>query len=179
MKNYRYVERRKRMIRNIGLWVGEIILMILLADLLVHYCVQIIAVHGESMQPSYYDNDVVLVSKLDYHLRNPGRGDAAVVELENGTSTHYSIKRVIGLPGETVQINEGKLYINGKVQDGFFDEEILSAGLAAYEIKLEENEYFVMGDNCNNSEDSRVANIGNIDREKFVGCVKATLKSSH
>ena len=153
--------------------------MILLAYLLVHYCVQIIAVHGESMQPSYYDNDMVLVSKLDYHLRNPKRGDAAVIELENGTSTHYSVKRVVVLPGETVQINEGKLYINGKAQEGFFDEDILSAGLAAYEIRLEENEYFVMGDNCNNSEDSRVANIGNIVREKFVGCVKATLRSSH
>ena len=179
MKNYRYVERRNRMIRNIGLWVGEVILMILLAYLLVHYCVQIIAVHGESMQPSYYDNDLILVSKLDYHLRNPNRGDAAVIELENGTSTHYSVKRVIGLPGETVQINEGKVYINGKLQEGFFDEDILSAGLAAYKITLEENEYFVMGDNCNNSEDSRVANIGNINREKFVGCVKATLRSSH
>ena len=62
MKNYRYVERRNRMIRNIGLWVGEVIFMILLAYLLVHYCVQIIAVHGESMQPSYYDNDMANVS---------------------------------------------------------------------------------------------------------------------
>lgn len=168
MKNYRYIERRNRMIRKIVLWVGSVLGAVLLAWLLVHFCMEIITVRGNSMQPSYYDGDAIMVNKLYYRLHDPERYDAAVLELENGSSVHYTLKRVVGLPGEKVQIREGRLYINGEEQERF-KENILSAGLAAYEIKLGEDEYFVLGDNYNNSEDSRVANIGNIKRDQFVG----------
>ena len=82
----------------------------------------------------------------------------------------------MALPGEKIRINEGKIFINGKEQKISFEEEILSAGLAAYEIELGEDEYFVMGDNCNNSEDSRVANIGNIKRTQFVGEIAGRIR---
>ncbi|MDD7208784.1 MAG: signal peptidase I, partial [Lachnospiraceae bacterium] len=158
MKNYRYLERRNRMLRRAGFWVGEVAIAIILAFLLIQFCFQTVTVHGESMQPAYYDGDVVFVNKMDYLFHGPKRLDPVVLELENGTTTHYSVKRVVGLPGETVKIEEGKLYVNEKELKGFTSQEILSAGLAAYSVKLGEDEYFVMGDNCNNSEDSRVSN---------------------
>lgn len=176
MKNYRYIERRNMMIRRISLWVGEIAAAILLAFFIIHVCFQTVTVHGESMQPAYYDKDVVLVNKLQYLVSDPKRLDPVVLELENGSTTHYTVKRVIGLPGETVQISDGKIMINGTPLDYTFEEEILSAGLAAYSVELGEDEYFVIGDNCNNSEDSRVANIGNIKRDQFVGKIFGTIK---
>ena len=164
------------MIRRIGLWVGEIAAAIFLAFFVIHVCCQTVTVHGESMQTAYYDGDVVLVNKLQYKFSNPKRLDPVVLELENGSTTHYTVKRVLGLPGETIQITDGKILVNGTPLDYQFEEDILSAGLAAYSVELDEDEYFVMGDNCNNSEDSRVANIGNIKRDQFVGKIFGTIK---
>lgn len=178
MKNYRYLERRNRMIRKAGLWVGEIAAVILLAFVIVQFCFQTVTVRGESMQPTYYDGDVVVVNKLLYHFKSPARMDAAVIELENGSVSHYSVKRVVGLPGETVKIEDGKIYINDKELTGFTDEEILTAGLAAYSVTLSDDEYFVMGDNCNNSEDSRMSNIGNIQKDQFVGKISGTINKA-
>lgn len=171
MKNYRYKERRDRMIRRIGLWAAEVVGVILLAWLIVQFCFQTVTVRGESMEPTYRDGENVLVNKIEYRLSDPKRMDSVVLELENGSTTHYTVKRVIACPGETIQILDGKVFINGEETDCGFEEEILSSGLAAYEITLEKEEYFVMGDNCNNSEDSRVANIGNIKRAQIVGKV--------
>ena len=175
MKNYRYLERRNMMIRRIGLWVGEVVVAILLAFLVIQFCFQTVTVHGDSMQPAYYDGDTVLVNKLEYRIGSPKRMDAVVLELENGSTTHYSVKRVIGLPGETVKIENGKIYINKKELKQFSEEDILSAGLAAYDVELGDDEYFVIGDNYNNSEDSRVSNIGNIKRSQFVGKIAGTI----
>ena len=175
MKNYRYLERRNMMIRRIGLWVGEVVAAILLAFLVIQFCFQTVTVHGDSMQPAYYDGDTVLVNKLDYRIGSPKRLDAVILELENGSTTHYSVKRVVGLPGETIKIEKGKIYRKNKELKGVSEEDILSAGLAAYDVELGEDEYFVMGDNCNNSEDSRVSNIGNIKRSQFVGKIAGTL----
>ena len=90
--------------------------------------------------------------------------------LEWGKTSY--IKRVIGLPGEHVQIMDGKVYINGSVlEDDVSEDDILTAGLAAGELTLGENEYFVLGDNRNNSEDSRFANVGVVKKDDIVGSV--------
>ena len=81
MKNYRYLERRNMMIRRIGLWVGEVVAAILLAFLVIQFCFQTVTVHGDSMQPAYYDGDTVLVNKLDYRIGSPKRLDAVILEL--------------------------------------------------------------------------------------------------
>ncbi|MDO4977308.1 MAG: signal peptidase I [Eubacteriales bacterium] len=169
MKNYRYVERRNRMIRKIGFWIAEVVACILLAFLIIQFCVQTITIHGDSMQPAYEDGDRVIVNKIHYKIKNPERYDTVVIELEDESNSYYTVKRILGLPGETVQIVDGRVRINGEEIRTPFAEEILSAGLAAYSIELKENEYFVMGDNCNNSEDSRMANIGNIEKKQLVG----------
>ena len=84
---------------------------------------------------------------------------------------NYYVKRVIGLPGEKVQIKNGRIYVNGKKTKAFSNQKILSAGLAADEITLKSKQYFVVGDNYNNSEDSRSASVGNIKRANIIGKV--------
>ena len=164
------------MFQRIGIWVGVIVGAVLLAFIIVNFCLQTVTVRGESMMPSYGDGDVVLVNKLDYRLHEPKRLDPVAILLTNGSDVHYTVKRIIGCPGEKLQIIDGAVHINGEVVDCGFEEEILSAGLASYEIELGEDEYFIIGDNCNNSEDSRVANIGNIKRDQIVGKIVGILR---
>ena len=86
------------------------------------------------------------------------------------------MRRVIGLPGETVQIKDGKVYINGKqLEDDVVDSDILTAGLAAEPVILGMDEYFVLGDNRNNSEDSRFSNIAMVKRDNIIGSVWAVM----
>ena len=112
----------------------------------------------------------ILVNRFVYKVTDPKTNDI-IVFLPNGNEkSHYYVKRVIGVPGDTVQIKNGAVYVNGKA----FDEEtdvssIEDAGLAAEEITLGADEYFVLGDNRNNSEDSRYANIGNIKKDYIIG----------
>ena len=94
-----------------------------------------------------------------------------MVFLPNGNEkSHYYVKRVIGVPGDTVQILDGAVYVNGELfEEAVETAAILDAELAAEEIELAEDEYFVLGDNRNNSEDSRYANIGNVKKEYIIG----------
>ena len=128
------------------------------------------SVIGDSMEPTLYNAQEILISRFAYKLSSPKRGDV-IVFLPNGNqNTHLYVKRVIGLPGETVLIKDGQVYINGKVYDenGAYAD-ITNAGLAESSITLESGEYFVLGDNRNNSEDSRFSDIGNISKKYIVG----------
>ena len=94
-----------------------------------------------------------------------------LIVLNHHKNGNYYVKRVIGLPGEKVQIKNGRIYVNGKKTKAFSNQKILSAGLAADEITLKSKQYFVVGDNYNNSEDSRSASVGNIKRANIIGKV--------
>ena len=143
------------------------------ALLIVMFVVQRTQVDGESMEPTLYNGENLMVDKLSYRFRDPERFEIIVLRpFENDTKTLY-IKRIIGLPGETVQIEEdGTILINGeKLYEGY-GKEVIHAdkrGRAAQEVQLGEDEYFVMGDNRNNSGDSRDKNVGNIHRSKIIG----------
>lgn len=130
-------------------------------------------VGGQSMEPTLSDGDILLVEKRTYEKKNPERYDIIVLNTEgNSMWGQQYVKRIIGLPGETVQIEEGKILINGKkLKEPFDFEEIEDGGLAREEIQLGEDEYFVLGDNRNNSKDSRHLEIGTVNQKQIQGRV--------
>lgn len=129
-------------------------------------------VDGQSMEPMLSDGDNLIVDKITYRFRDPERFDIIVFPFKYKEDTFY-IKRIIGLPGETVQIDEeGKIYIDGEILEENYGREIMQSntiGIAGEPILLGEDEYFVLGDNRNNSMDSRTEVVGNIKREEIIG----------
>jgi signal peptidase I, bacterial type len=166
-----------KVLMEILIWAAEIAAVIFLAYFIIYYCVEKTTVIGNSMENTLSANDEIIINKFIYHVSDPKRFDVIVFKQSGKEHSFYNIKRIIGLPGETVQIKDGAVYINGeKLEETVNVEEMVNYGLAAEEIVLEENEYFVLGDNRNNSEDSRFASIGNITRDEIIG--KASLRLS-
>ena len=126
-------------------------------------------VSGESMENTLDDGDQLIVDKVTYRFHDPERFDIIVFPFRYKDNTYY-IKRIIGLPGETVQIVDGEIYINGEVlQESYGREVMQDAGLAAEPITLGDDEYFVLGDNRNYSSDSRDPSVALIHRKEIVG----------
>ena len=113
---------------------------------------------------------LMIVDKLTYHFKDPERFDIIVFPYKYEENTYY-IKRIIGMPGETIQIIGGYVYINGQqlTSDIYGTEVMASAGIAAEPITLGADEYFVLGDNRNHSTDSREPNVGVLHREDLLG----------
>lgn len=150
-------------------WICCLVIVCTAVYLIVHFVGERTEVRGDSMYPALSDGDNLIVDKISYRFADPKRFDVVVFPFRYQEDTFY-IKRVIGLPGETVQISEGKIYINGKVlEESYGYEEIRNPGLASEAITLGENEYFVLGDNRNNSADSREPSVGNINRDQIIG----------
>lgn len=125
-------------------------------------------ISGYSMDKTLTNSDVVMIDKFTYAVSGVKRFDVIAYSVNEDVY----VKRVIGMPGEHVKIEKGKVYVDGKVlRDDINADAILSAGLAENEILLAEDEYFVLGDNRNNSEDSRFATVGNIKKENIIGKV--------
>ena len=122
------------------------------------------------MVPTLDNRQEILINRFVYLVTDPKPNDI-IVFLPNGNEkSHYYVKRVIGVPGDKVQIRDGVVYVNGEPFEEKIDTAaVLDAELAADEITLGEDEYFVLGDNRNNSEDSRYANIGNVKKEYIIG----------
>ena len=151
-------------------WFIAIVIVCLLAFIFVWYLGHKVSCVGDSMKPSIQHGDIVLVNRFQYDVRMPKRGEVVVFKPKGNPQSHSAIKRVIGIPGDTVQIKEGKVYVNGTVtEEDYIPSDIENPGLAAEEILLEENEFFVLGDNPKGSEDSRMATVGNIERAEIIG----------
>lgn len=143
--------------------------ILLLMFFIIKYVGQRTVVVGDSMQTTLHDGDNLITDKLTYRFSEPKRYDIIVFPYKDHTS-QLLIKRIIGLPGETVQIKDGKVYINDTLLDEAYGNEIMrNAGVASEPITLGEDEYFVLGDNRNNSQDSRFESVGNIHRSEIVG----------
>ncbi len=126
-------------------------------------------VSGESMENTLDNGDQLIVDKITYRFQDPERFDIIVFPFHYKENTYY-IKRIIGLPGETVQIADGTIYINGEVLEESYGREVMQdPGIAAEPITLGEDEYFVLGDNRNQSSDSRDPSVGLIHRDEIIG----------
>ena len=167
-------KRRRRKVeittgKSIALWVVQIVIVIAIAFVCV-YCLGLKAtVIGNSMTDTLKDGDKILVNRFVYALKEPKAGDVIVFYPNGNERSHYYVKRVIAVPGDTVEISDGVVYVNGYAYDEEDTEVIEYPGLAQDLITVAEDEYFVLGDNRNDSEDSRYANIGNIPKEHIVG----------
>ena len=157
-------------VKEVISWVVEIAITLVIAFTFVYFVGLRTSVIGQSMADTLSNGDQILVNRFIYKVTDPKPNDL-IVFLPNGNEkSHYYVKRVIAVPGDTVQIKSGAVYVTGEWFVAEVDVSAMEeAGLAADEIKLEEDEYFVLGDNRNNSEDSRYANIGNVKKEYMIG----------
>lgn len=145
-------------------------IVFVLTFLVVEYVGQRTVVSGSSMETTLSDEDNLIVDKLSYRFNDPERFDIVVFEYQHEENTYY-IKRIIGLPGETVQIDEdGIIYINGsELEESYGNEVMRDAGLASEPFTLGEDEYFVLGDNRNGSCDSRDPSVAAVSKDWILG----------
>jgi signal peptidase I len=155
---------------KILIWAAQIAAVIFLAYFIVYYALERTNMVGISMETTLHDKDQIIINKFSYRFTDPKRFDVIVFKKSGKEHSYYDIKRIIALPGEKLQLKDGNILINGEVvEEAVYVEPMGNYGLAAEEILLEENEYFVLGDNRNNSEDSRFASVGMIRREEIIG----------
>ncbi len=149
-------------------WASHILIAVFFAFILVFFIGMRTSVIGVSMENTLHSGQQVLVNRLSYLVFGPKEGDIIVFTPNGSRNTHFYVKRVVAVPGDTVCIKDGKLYVNNSIVDYNYDK-IMDAGIVENELTLETGEYFVMGDNCNNSEDSRSGNIGPVSKEMIEG----------
>ena len=173
-KGLTFYQKKKRLNAKVVTDIVEMIIgslaAIFLAFVIVFSIGMRTSVIGNSMEPALYNGQEILMNRVVYKLSSPKRNDV-VVFLPNGNeNSHYYVKRVIGLPGETIQIKDGRVYINGVLlnEDDALDQ-MIDAGIAQNELTLAADEYFVLGDNRNSSEDSRSGNIGALKKDNIIG----------
>lgn len=163
---------RKAILKRDFLSIFLYVVIILSAAVLIrHFVVQSTLVDGHSMEDTLRDGDQLIIDKVSHQIGELKRFDIVVFSYRYDRDTYY-IKRIIGLPGETVFISGNTIYIDGEPLEEDYGKEAMeedSAGLASEELTLAADEFFVLGDNRNNSADSRSEDVGPIKREEIVG----------
>lgn len=151
-------------------WAFQIAVVLAVAAVTAIFFFQSIVMQESSMEPTFMTGETFFVNKMAYKLSSPKRGDVIAFTKDGGDHAPLHIKRVIGLPGESVQIQDGKVYIDGKMYEEKLElPDITNPGLAEEKISLKKDEYFVLGDNRNNSEDSRFAEVKNVKKKYIEG----------
>lgn len=160
--------REKSMIQQLVGTVTNVIVVIALAWFLVHSFLTTEEISGHSMESTVSAGDLVLVDRLSYRFLDPQRMDIVIFQRSDSTE---NVKRIVGLPGETVVIQNGRIYIDGVLLESDLISDISLAGIAEKPVELMEDEYFLIGDNADSSEDSRFINVGNVKRSQILGKV--------
>lgn len=160
----------KKIIKEIIIWILLVVITITASYIITTNVFVKTSVSGISMEPTLTEGQVVIVNKFEYYFKTPKRNDVIVYKQSNKEHSYFELKRVIGLPGETVKIKNGVVYINDEVmKEKVKTDTIQNGGLAEEGVKLDDNEYFVLGDNRNDSEDSRFASVGNVLKNEILG----------
>lgn len=159
-------------LREIVSWIFWISISAVIAFVIMYVFGLRTNVIGNSMEPEFYSGQQILIDRMIYNISSPKRGDVVAFQPNGNEDSHYYIKRIIGLPGETIQIKSGYVYIDGILYDeeGAFDK-IAEYGILENAITLEDDQYIVLGDNRNFSEDSRSGNIGIVENSYLIGKV--------
>lgn len=164
-----YEEKERGILREILSFLVYVAVVVGVTFLIIHFVGQRTYVSGSSMENTLSDGDNLIVDKITYRFSDPQRYDIIVFPFHYADHVYY-IKRIIGLPGETVQIVDGDIYIDGEIlRESYGREVIKDSGLATEPIELGEDEYFVLGDNRNDSTDSRDPSVGKIHRDEIIG----------
>ena len=169
-----FYNREKRIDKNFIVAVSKFIFwgiaMVLLAFTFVYLFGVRTSVIGASMEPNLYNGQEVMIDRFSYFVTSPKQGDV-VVFLPNGNSNfHYYVKRVVAVPGDTIFIRDGIVFVNDKILNNEYSSDMIEdGGIAENGITLGADEYFVLGDNRNNSEDSRSSNVGIVKFEYIIG----------
>lgn len=163
-------ERESSILRELGGWILYILIIIGLTYLIITFVGQRTRVSGSSMETTLHNGDNLIVDKLSYRFRDPKRYDIIVFPYKYEENTYY-IKRIIGMPGETLQIKDGYVYIDGeKLTSDIYGNELIEDPQTAEDpVTLGEDEYFVMGDNRNHSMDSRDPSVGVLKKSDLMG----------
>lgn len=160
------------LLQEIFIWIVRIALVCVIAFGLVWYFGQKVSVIGDSMNPQLENGDITLINRLVYNMRKPKKGEVIAFKPNGNENSHYYIKRVIGLPGETIEYVDGEILIDGEaIEEDYNTTKIEELGLLEEPITLGKEEYFVLGDDRQNSEDSRMANVGNVKQSEIAGKV--------
>lgn len=171
---YEEVEQKKGLsrqtIRRIVFNAAEVVAVLILAAAVTFAFGTRVTIQEASMDPTLQIGDTVFINKIAYAVTGVARGDLIAYRSLDSMDSSVHVKRVIGLPGETIEIRDGLILINGST---YIEERelpgIVNPGLAKDTITLKAGQYFVLGDNRNNSEDSRFADVGNIDETQITG----------
>ena len=164
--------RKRAVRREVWQWLLTIALTAVLALGIRTFVFELVRVEGPSMEPTLQSGDMLLVTKFDYILSSPQRGDVVVCRYPDRGDTNF-VKRIVGLPGDTVQIKDGYLYVNGVKYTEKFLSARMTRDYGPYTVP--EGHYFVMGDNRNNSNDSRNSQVGAITRDMIIGHVTGVI----
>lgn len=172
-------ERRIQILKEIFWFLIAAVLVIFIAWLIVQFAMKKAGMIGSAMEPTLYNGEDVIVNKTSFLILSPGRGAVIAFypeqdenEAEERNDSSIMIRRIIGLPGETIQILNGKIYVDGTVlEEDYVFEDIISAGRANDEIKLEKDEYFVLSDKRADQDDSRNTTFTKVRKSNIIGKV--------
>lgn len=176
-KSLNFRRRRKKfnfkILLKIFLWAVQIAAVVALAYLLVESFFRTTKMTEESMEPTIQSGDTLILDRVIYKFKDPQPNDVIAFVPSGSLSNTYSVKRVIAVPGQTVEIKNGTVYVDDEPFTDIADvDQIEDGGLAGSgAITLKKGEYFVLGDNRNNSEDSRNSTIGNVTDDEIAGLV--------
>ena len=159
--------KRKHLVIELGIYAIAILFAVFIVP---RFILQRTIVMGSSMESTLQDGDNLWVEKISYHFEQLKRFDVIVFYPYGKDKSEYYIKRIIGLPGESVQIIGETIYINGvPLSENYGKDLITNAGIAAEQIVLSEDEYFVLGDNRTISKDSRDSQVGPVKEYNIAG----------